>query len=121
MSLARVPGGVRRLNKKARIESVQGAVPDGAGGTTGGAWARVADVWCRVEPIPFPLRRDEEHKEREAVTHTVTIRQRRGVTRGVRFRVPVHGDRILIPVGPGTDPDESGRFLSFRCQELYDQ
>lgn len=89
----------------------ENSVSDGQGGKVL-AWAEVATFWARVEPVrggeQLAAMRLEASQE-----YRVTIRQRTGVTAGMRL---VWGTKNLN-IRTLTNPDERGRFLQLICTE----
>lgn len=81
------------------------ATPDGAGGETV-AFADMATVWARIEPVAAAERAVADHLA-ATVTHRLTLRWRDDVTGGLRATWRGRAFRILFT----TDPDESLRFL----------
>lgn len=97
----------------ARLElEDQVSTSDGQGGETV-SWVPVTLLWGLVKP--FAIRHGEEGgSESTTITHRVTIRTRSDVRRGMRF---VWQDRALL-INAVSDPDEAGRYLICRCEEL---
>ena len=98
------------LNKRAALE-VNEPVPDGMGGASD-AWAEIAEVSIRVEPLAHDARQRFDQRV-ATLTHRVTMRHREGLDRGMAFRL---GQRRLL-VRSVHDPDETRRFLVCRCEE----
>ncbi|WP_174801723.1 phage head closure protein [Martelella limonii] len=87
-------------------------VRDGQGGATETFSTRDA-LWARIEPVSIAL--DEEaNGEVFRLTHEIWIRKRDDLTPGMRFR---RGARMFAIKG-WRDPDESGRYLVCRCEEV---
>ena len=86
--------------------------PDGAGGSTR-TWRETAATWAMIVPLSARMREFARGGD-ERVTHHVTIRHRDDVRSGLRFR---KGER-LFDILTAYDPDESGRFLLCRCEEV---
>lgn len=88
---------------------------DGGGGQGADPWAdpvTVATVWGRVEPVGGAERLRAMRLE-GAVTHTVTIRHRTGVTAGMRILFGVR----LLNIRAAIDVNERGRVLKLLCEE----
>ncbi len=102
---------IGKLRHRLRLEEAV-ETADGAGGVDL-AWATVATLWARLEP----LRADERvraGRPEEAATHRVTIRRREGVAGGMRFSI---GNRVFAIRGVVED-GERGRFLECLCEEI---
>ncbi|HZP20088.1 MAG TPA: phage head closure protein [Bauldia sp.] len=92
---------------------IEAATPagDGAGGETL-AWATVATLWSRIDPVAASERSAGEHLATVA-THRVTIRWRDDVTGGMRVAYRGRYFRIAAT----RDPDETQRYLELTAIE----
>ena len=98
------------LTKQAVIER-NDPVPDRLGGAAE-QWVEVGETSVRVEPLRAA--KDERFGQQvSTVTHRVTLRARKGLERGMAFRL--RSRRLLIR--SLHDPDETGRWLVCRCEE----
>ncbi len=96
-----------RLTLEARVET-----SDGQGGATT-AWTAVTGLWGAIESVS--VRPGEEAAvEAATLTHSVTIRARDDVERGMRF---VWQGRAFS-IRAVSDPDESGAYLNCLCEEM---
>lgn len=84
---------------------------DGAGGHVQ-QWAEVGTLFARVEPVSAVSRFGAD-RQRETVTHRVTMRMRAGVAGGMRLRRRGRAFDIVTV----HDPDETGRYLVCRVRE----
>ena len=87
-------------------------VPDGQGGATE-SFSKVAELWARIEPVSIAF--DEEaNGEVFRLTHEIWMRKRDDLTSGMRFG---RGERVF-KINGWRDPDETGRYLVCRCEEV---
>jgi SPP1 family predicted phage head-tail adaptor len=101
------PGHLRfRLELEEPVES-----PDGQGGVTL-AWRAVTGLWAKIEPL-VAAREEVAAGLRQVTRHRVTIRQRDGVTQGMRF----HRLGRVLAIKTVVDPDETGRYFVCMCEE----
>jgi SPP1 family predicted phage head-tail adaptor len=99
------------LDARLTLEAPEEAA-DGQGGVTI-SWAAVTGLWGAIDPVS--VRPGEEAGvEAATLTHRVTIRSRDDVLRGMRF---VWQGRAFSIVAV-SDPDESGAYLTCRCEEM---
>ena len=93
--------------------TLEAATPsgDGAGGQVQ-HWAEVGTLFARIEPLSAESRFGAD-RQREIVTHRVTMRKRDGVVGGMRLR------RLgrVFEIVTVHDPDETGRYLVCRVRE----
>jgi len=84
---------------------------DGSGGAII-TWSEVATLWASIDSVHAAMRHLAQQSQ-ETITHRITLRYRKDVASGWRFR---KGDRIfkIITV---RDPDETGRYLVCRTEE----
>lgn len=85
--------------------------PDGAGGHAE-AWAEVATLYARVEPVSAASRFGAD-QTLETETHRITLRHRAGIESGMRFRLRTR----LFTIVTVHDPDETRRYLVCRARE----
>ena len=83
-----------------------------AGGGTTLTWSDIATVWGRVEPLAGAERLQAMQLE-SRVSHRVTIRNRTGVSAGMRL---VHNGRALN-IRTVIDPDARKHWLELMCEE----
>ena len=93
------------------LEAPQDA-PDGQGGATR-TWQEVAALWARIEPVSVASR-EQAGAEVGIITHRIWLGCRDGVQAGLRFR---KGNRVFR-IKLVHDPDETGRYLVCRCEEV---
>lgn len=86
--------------------------PDGLGGHAE-SWSEIATVFARVEPVAASARFGAG-QTLEQTTHRITLRHRADLYSGMRFR---RGERIFA-ILTVNDPDETGRYLVCRAQEV---
>ena len=87
-------------------------VSDGQGGFTE-TWEEIASVFALLEPVESqPVFGADQPLE--TATHRITLRARADVARGMRFAKGARGFHVLSVL----DPDESGRFLVCRTEEV---
>lgn len=85
---------------------------DGQGGATE-SWSEVAKLWARVEPVSIAF--DEEaNGEVVRLTHEIWMRMRSDLAPGMRL---TRGGRAFR-INGWRDPDESGRYMVCRCEEV---
>lgn len=89
-----------------------GETADGQGGAVR-IWVPVADLWARLEPVAA-RRVVAADQASETVTHRITCRRHAQVIAGRRF---VKGQRVF-EIRTVHDPDESGRYLVCRTEEV---
>jgi len=85
--------------------------PDGFGGMIV-TWSEVAAIWVGIDSVRAAMRHLAQQSS-ETVTHRITLRYRKDIASGWRFK---KGERIfkIITVH---DPDETGRYMVCRTEE----
>lgn len=99
-----------RMTARLALEATV-ATSDGQGGAAV-TWEEVAELWAFVEPVSQALG-ERADGETGIVTHRIWLRHRDGIFAGQRFR---KGAR-LFAIRLVQDPDETGRYLTCRCEE----
>ncbi|WP_180897669.1 phage head closure protein [Martelella soudanensis] len=85
---------------------------DGQGGATE-SWSEVAKLWARIEPVSIAF--DEQaNGEVFRLTHEIWMRARTDLAPGMRLQ---RGGR-MFKINGWRDPDETGRYLVCRCEEI---
>lgn len=105
-----MPLTIGALRHRVTLEQVT-QTPDGGGGSTE-TWTAVASLWASIDPISGSESLIAE-RVAGAITHTIHIRHRSGVTPAMRFRL---GTRIF-EITAVIDPDERRRHLKCLCHE----
>lgn len=87
-------------------------IPDGLGGFDE-SWLEKATVFARVEPASAASRYGAG-QTLETVTHHITMRYRADISSGMRLRKQARIFSVLTV----HDPDESGRYLVCKVEEV---
>lgn len=85
---------------------------DGVGGHAE-TWEAVAETYAQIEPVSAEMKFGAD-QTLETLTHRITLRFRDQVASGMRFTKGARTFAILTV----HDPDETGRFMVCRTQEV---
>ncbi|MFB2551010.1 phage head closure protein [Ensifer soli] len=99
-----------QMSARLSLEAFAGT-GDGQGGTDG-AYAPVAALWARIEPVSMAAE-ERSGEDVAVVTHRIWLRFRHDVVSGMRLT----GAGRVFSVRATIDPDETRRFLVCLCRE----
>jgi len=104
------------LRQRLALQSLQGAVSDGMGGTTGGVWTPVTTLWGHVAPLSGAERLRAAQIDAE-VTHEIAIRYRAGVVPKMRLQRTQAGAQIY-EIHAVLNPELRNTQLTLLCSEV---